>query len=175
MRLLMRRPFRKFPSLYLCVCVCVSQYCRHMLTTQCRYHFPPTPQDLPQSSTADESQQKPSGESPPSSEILAANLPDPPATDPSSELDGQSAAKKQKTNNSDDHGPNRGLEESFASVHGTEARSEDGWEDVDGSIERLDDDPVEVDKEPSIADVQSVRSSSVDDVHSVDNLLEKDW
>lgn len=46
-------------------------------------------------------------------------------------------------------------------------KSEDDWEEVDrsegGPVENLDDEPVEVDKGPSPADVQSVQSSGIID------------
>ena len=61
--------------------------------------------------------------------------------------------------------------------HGTEGRSGDGWEELgEGvSIERLGDEPVEIDKEPSIADVQSLQSSSIEDIRPTDNIPAKDW
>lgn len=63
----------------------------------------------------------------------------------------------------------------------TEEKSEDDWEHIDdsegGHIEGLDDEPVEVDKAPSAADVQSVQSSGIIDTDesSGENSLVKDW
>lgn len=106
-------------------------------------------------------------------------MPDPPPGDPV--LYGQPEAKKQKTIKPDDIG------QSFTILHNRpEDKSEDDWEEVDGSeggppsIERLDDEPVQVDKVPSAVDVQSVQSSSSvadleDEFRSPDNFLGKDW
>ncbi|EYE91590.1 macro domain-containing protein [Aspergillus ruber CBS 135680] len=149
--------------------------------------FPPTEQDLPQSSTQQNSQ-KADGEFSPSPEILAAKLPDPPTEDPN--LDGQSQAKRQKLD-SDELGN--------SSITMIDERSEDEWEEVNRSedegdkFERLrssevidkseetDDEPVEVDRASSAADVHSVQSSGIlgmDGSHEyrpVGNMLEKDW
>lgn len=133
--------------------------------------FPPTEQDLPQSSTQSGSQSKADGESSPSPELLAAQLPDPPTVDPN--LDGQPEAKKQKFDSED-------LGQSIITM--TDAKSEDEWEEVDrsegGPAEKLDDDPVEIDRAPSAADVHSVQSSGIlgtDEVRSAASMLEKDW
>lgn len=144
-------------------------------------------QDLPHSSTQQNSQ-KADGEFSPSPEILAAKLPDPPTEGPT--LDGQSEAKRQKLD-SDDLG--------HSSITMIDERSEDEWEEVNRSedegdkFERLrrsevidkseetDDEPVEVDRASSAADVHSVQSSGIlgmDGSHeyrSVGNMLEKDW
>lgn len=89
-------------------------------------------------------------------------------------MDGQPEAKKQKVNLDDP-------------IHRVivkdDEKSEDDWEEVDkadgGPEERLDDEPVEVGKAPSIADVQSVQSSGIIDLdestHSVQSMLDKDW
>lgn len=131
----------------------------------CSKLFPPTEQDSSTLSKADD------GEFSPSPEILAAKLPDPPTVDPN--LDGQPEAKKQKFNSED-------LGHNITTT--TDEKSEDDWEEVDKSegvsTELLDDDPVEVDRASSAADVHSVQSSgilSTDGVRSVDNMLLKDW
>ncbi|KAB8230435.1 hypothetical protein BDV23DRAFT_156473 [Aspergillus alliaceus] len=133
--------------------------------------FPPVEQDIPSSSGQKvESQSTADGESSPSLDLLAAKLPDPPTVDPT--LDGQPGGKKQKVNTTD------GQSNKFH----TEDRSEDDWEEVDksedGRTERLDDEPVEVNRPPSAADVQSVQSSGIIDMtdsQSTGSLLGKDW
>ncbi|KAL1857177.1 hypothetical protein Plec18170_003293 [Paecilomyces lecythidis] len=134
--------------------------------------FPPTSQDLSSSSKQSESQPQAQGESSPSSETLAAQLPDPPTVEPT--LGGQPEAKKQKVNLDD-------------SIHRVivkdDEKSEDDWEEVDkadgGPEERLDDEPVEVGQASSVVDVQSVQSSGIIDLnesqHSVQSMLDKDW
>lgn len=89
------------------------------------------------------------------------------------DLDDKPEAKKQKIESED-------LGQSSITI--IDEKSEDDWEEVDRSegtpAERLDDEPVEVDRAPSAADVHSVQSSGIlgtDEVHSVGNLLEKDW
>ncbi|KAB8259118.1 hypothetical protein BDV32DRAFT_124577 [Aspergillus pseudonomiae] len=133
--------------------------------------FPPVEQDLPSDNIPKtESQSIADGESSPSLDLLAAKLPDPPTVDPT--LDGQPGSKKQKINASD---------EQSSSIQ-TEDKSEDDWEEVDksedGRTERLDDEPIEVDRPPSAADVQSVQSSGIIDMtdsQSTGSLLGKDW
>ncbi|KAF7589419.1 hypothetical protein BBP40_004323 [Aspergillus hancockii] len=134
--------------------------------------FPPVELDLPCGSAKEvDAQPTADGESSPSLEILAAKLPDPPTVDPT--LDGQPGSKKQKVNTE------RVVQNS--KIH-TEDKSEDDWEEVDksedGRIERLDDEPVEIDRPPSVTDVQSVQSSGIIDMsdsHSTGSLLGKDW
>lgn len=85
---------------------------------------------------------------------------------------GQPEAKKQKVKTEE-------LGQSFNKI---EDKSEDDWEEVDksegGPIEKLDDEPVEVDQGPSAADVLSVQSSGIidtDESQSRENFLQKDW
>lgn len=113
------------------------------------------------------------GESSPSPELLAAKLPDPPTVDPA--LEGQPEAKKFKVDTA-----HKGKSEDI--IMKSDERSEDDWEEVsqtdDGRTEKLDDEPVEVGRPPSAADVQSVQSSGIIDStesHSSGSLLEKDW
>lgn len=141
-----------------------------VLTHYYSKYFPPTEQDLPSGN----SQSKPAGESwpSPSPEILAPKLPDPPTVDPALDFHHQPDAKKQeKVSKPDDSAE---LGQSFASVHGTD----DEWEEVE-PVEKLDDEPVDVGKAGSVADVQSVQSGSVvdpDEAQSpVTNMLAKDW
>ncbi|OJJ44395.1 hypothetical protein ASPZODRAFT_121738 [Penicilliopsis zonata CBS 506.65] len=114
--------------------------------------------------------QSTNGESSPSPELLAATLPDPPTMDPVPDYEPQPKHKKMKINSGDS-----------PQVIG-DKKIEDDWEEVghseDEPIETLDDEPVEVDNAPSAADVRSVQSSSIldmDDSHSSENLLQKDW
>ncbi|KAL2222643.1 LRP16 family protein [Thermoascus aurantiacus ATCC 26904] len=137
-------------------------------------YFPPTEQDLPQSSAEHSEPKAQEGESLTSSETLAAKLPDPPTSEPA--LDGQPEAKKQKVNNADDTA-------NHVLVSKEDLKSEDEWEEVDksegGPIERLDDEPVEVAKAPTAADVQSVQSSGIIDfdepASAESSMLVKDW
>ncbi|EEP75347.1 protein LRP16 [Uncinocarpus reesii 1704] len=117
-------------------------------------YFPPTQSDVPQSPTEEET---PAVEdSDPPSANLAAQLPDAPTTEPIPQ--GGPEIKKPK------------LESVVAesrTLDRDDEKSEDDWEKVDQSegitpIEKLDDDPVEVDKAPTAADVQSVVSSVAD-------------
>jgi hypothetical protein len=103
--------------------------------------------------------------------MLAAKLPDPPTVEPA--LDGQPGSKKQKVNTD-------GVVQN-SKIH-TEDKSEDDWEEVDksedGRTEGLDDEPVEIDRPPSVTDVQSVQSSGIIDMadsNSTESLLGKDW
>lgn len=140
--------------------------------------FPPVEQDLPHHITHSEVPTETTAESSPTPEMLAAKLPDPPTADPA--LEGQHTNKKQKLNADD-------LKSSAAAkAEGVQSRvddkSEDDWEKVDksegGPAERLDDEPVEIERAPSVADVQSVQSSGIieEDVsHPVENYLVKDW
>ncbi|KAE8380968.1 hypothetical protein BDV26DRAFT_256231 [Aspergillus bertholletiae] len=133
--------------------------------------FPPVEQDLPSGSTSKvKSRSVADGGSSPSLDLLAAKLPDPPSVDPT--LDGQPGSKKQKISTNDGQ---------YGKTH-MEDKSEDDWEEVDksedGRTERLDDEPVEVDRPPSAADVQSVQSSGIIDMtdsQSTGSLLGKDW
>ncbi|KAE8367667.1 hypothetical protein BDV27DRAFT_66351 [Aspergillus caelatus] len=133
--------------------------------------FPPVEQDLPSGSAPKaESQSIADGESSPSLDLLAAKLPDPPTVGPT--LDGQLGSKKQRVNTKDGQRSRIYMED----------RSEDDWEEVDksedGRTERLDDEPVEVDRPPSATDVQSVQSSGIIDMtdsQSTGSLLGKDW
>ncbi|PYH97390.1 hypothetical protein BO71DRAFT_396219 [Aspergillus ellipticus CBS 707.79] len=61
-------------------------------------------------------------------------------------------------------------------------KSDDDWEEVDksedGRTERLEDEPVEVDRPSSATDVQSIQSSGIIDMdgsHMSDSLMAKDW
>lgn len=88
-------------------------------------------------------------------------------------LDGEPEAKKQKVDSED-------LGNSIVTM--TDERSEDDWEEVDrfegGPTERLDDEPVEIGRAPSAADVHSVQSSGIlgaDETRLASSLLEKDW
>lgn len=63
-------------------------------------------------------------------------------------------------------------------------KSEDDWEEVDQSeypVERLDDEPVKIDETQSAGDAsddksaQSSRIIALDESHTSDNLLGKDW
>lgn len=140
--------------------------------------FPPVEQDLPHHITHSEVPTETTAESSPTPEMLAAKLPDPPTADPA--LEGQNTNKKQKLNADD-------IKSSAAAkAEGVQSRvddkSEDDWEKVDksegGPAERLDDEPVEIERAPSVADVQSVQSSGIieEDVsHPVENYLVKDW
>ncbi|PGH23105.1 hypothetical protein AJ80_02879 [Polytolypa hystricis UAMH7299] len=119
-------------------------------------YFPPTEQDLSQSSSKEQPTNPPEPEatSLSASETLAAKLPDPPTVDPATE--GQPGTKKQKTGS--DPAESR-------SASRDDERSEDGWERVERTEkpagDSLDDDPVEL-HAPSAADVQSVVSSTAD-------------
>ncbi|KAE8351347.1 hypothetical protein BDV28DRAFT_21833 [Aspergillus coremiiformis] len=132
--------------------------------------FPPVEQDIPSSASQKaNSQPTADGVSSPSLDLLAAKLPDPPTVDPT--LDGQPESKKQKVNPSDGQSSKVFIED----------KSEDDWEEVDksedGRTERLDDEPVEVDRPSSAADVQSVQSSGIIDMtdsQSTGSLLGKD-
>ncbi|KAL4865069.1 hypothetical protein BDV12DRAFT_175242 [Aspergillus spectabilis] len=99
---------------------------------------------------------------------LAASLPDPPTAEPT--LEGQPESKKQKISESD-VGHDAGAQTAHTTAF-SEDKSEDDWEEVNkseaGRAERLDDDPVEIDRPSSAADVQSVQSSGIIDdmVHS---------
>jgi O-acetyl-ADP-ribose deacetylase len=117
-------------------------------------YFPPAEQNL---SFRTKSQTKPDveGESSSSPETLVARLPDPPTAEPV--LKGQPEAKKQKVGADDTLLPSKSVDD---------LKSEDDWEEVEkddvSPVEQIDDDPVEVDKAPSTADVRSVHSSGVD-------------
>jgi O-acetyl-ADP-ribose deacetylase (regulator of RNase III) len=119
-------------------------------------YFPPAEQNLHHSFHT-KSQTKPDveGESSSSPETLVARLPDPPTAEPV--LKGQPEAKKQKVGADDTILPSKSVDD---------LKSEDDWEEVEkddvSPVEQIDDDPVEVDKAPSTADVQSVHSSGVD-------------
>ncbi|KAL4931053.1 macro domain-containing protein [Aspergillus undulatus] len=128
-------------------------------------YFPPSDQ----SNTDDGDVQ-----STPSPDILAASLPDPPTAEP--KFEGQPESKKQKISP-----PNgRDAETQTTRIPATELKSEDEWEEVNKSeADRtaLDDDPVEIDRPSSAADVQSMQSSGTIDemVHSqpTDEFLPK--
>lgn len=86
---------------------------------------------------------------------------------------GEPEAKRQKVDPDD-------LGNSITTTTGE--KSEDDWEEVDrsegGPSEKLDDEPVEVDRAPSAADVHSVQSSGIleaDEHRLASNMLEKDW
>ncbi|KAL2818908.1 hypothetical protein BJX63DRAFT_428980 [Aspergillus granulosus] len=123
----------------------------------------------------DESQYAGNGDSSkgsPSSEVLAATLPDPPTVEPRRE--GQPESKKLKL--ASDAGTQTTHVPAFS-----EDKSEDEWEEVNkfeaGQTETLDDDPVEIDRPSSATDVQSVQSSGIIDdmVHSqsTDTFLDR--
>ncbi|RAH49244.1 macro domain-containing protein [Aspergillus brunneoviolaceus CBS 621.78] len=147
--------------------------------------FPPEDQDVPSNGIPHEqSESQPTstdGESLLSSEVLAAKLPDAPTMEPG--LDGQPETKKQRVNETATTQRGKRYIEDFS------IKSDDDWEEVDksedGRTERLDDDPVEVDRPPSATDVQSVQSSGIidmdgsqsssDGILSKDSLMTKDW
>ncbi|THD00230.1 hypothetical protein EYZ11_000280 [Aspergillus tanneri] len=137
--------------------------------------FPPVDQDLPSPSSQETNPQaQADGESSPSPELLAAKLPDPPTVDPV--FEGQPEAKKMKINIG-----HVGRTTGDAQTK-SDDKSEDDWEEVnqseDGRTERLDDDPVEVDRPPSATDVQSVQSSGIIErveSHSTESSVGKDW
>ncbi|RAL11251.1 macro domain-containing protein [Aspergillus homomorphus CBS 101889] len=148
--------------------------------------FPPEGQDVPSTTSGSPNEQTQSqstntdGESLLSSETLAAKLPDAPTLEPG--LDGQPETKKQRVNVTDTEQRGKSHMEDFS------IRSDDDWEEVhkseDGRTERLDDDPVEVDRPPSATDVQSVQSSGIidmdgsqssDGILAKDSLMTKDW
>ncbi|KKK15861.1 hypothetical protein P175DRAFT_0515633 [Aspergillus ochraceoroseus IBT 24754] len=144
--------------------------------------FPPDEQDIPQASyppaDSPELANKDSYESSsPSPELLAAKLPDPPTMEPT--LAGEPECKKHKI--STDAGTQTARVASFPDDKSVDDRSEDDWEEVDrsedGRTEKLDDEPVEIDRPLSPTDVQSVQSSGIIDMvqsHSTDGFLEKD-
>lgn len=146
-----------------------------MLSYYHRRYFPPTEQDLPSSPAA--SRPIPESESSsPSPEVLAARLPDPPTTDPATY--GQPEAKKQKLDADS-------RDESVVAKP-EDDKSEDDWEEVDKSecsVERLDDEPVKIDEALSTADADETQSASaqasriiaLDESHTTENLLTKDW
>lgn len=92
-------------------------------------------------------------------------------------LDGQPEAKKQKVNADETETLHHVI------ISKDDLRSEDDWEEVDksegGPIERLDDEPVEVAKASTAADVQSVQSSSIIDfdepASTESSMLVKNW
>ncbi|OJK04955.1 hypothetical protein ASPACDRAFT_74485 [Aspergillus aculeatus ATCC 16872] len=147
--------------------------------------FPPEDQDVPSNDITHEQSESQStstdGESLLSSEVLAAKLPDAPTMEPG--LDGQPETKKQRVNETATTQRGKSYIEDFS------IKSDDDWEEVDksedGRTERLDDDPVEVDRPPSATDVQSVQSSGIidmdgsqsssDGILSKDSLMTKDW
>ncbi|GKZ39113.1 hypothetical protein AbraIFM66950_011898 [Aspergillus brasiliensis] len=136
--------------------------------------FPPEDQGVPSASSDREPQLESDGESSKSAEMLAAKLPDPPTVDPA--LNGEPETKKQKVNADETERSGRSYMEDFS------IRSDDDWEEVDksedGRTEKLDDEPVEVDRPPSATDVQSVQSSGIiemDGSNVSDNALAKDW
>ncbi|PYH48681.1 LRP16 family protein [Aspergillus saccharolyticus JOP 1030-1] len=147
--------------------------------------FPPEDQEVPSTTDGgiEQTESQPAstdGESLPSSAILAAKLPDAPTMEPG--LDGQPETKKQRVNETGTEQRGKSHIEDFS------IRSDDDWEEVDksedGRTERLDDDPVEVDRPPSATDVQSVQSSGIiemdgsqssDGILSKDSLMVKDW
>ncbi|GAQ04097.1 O-acetyl-ADP-ribose deacetylase MACROD1 [Aspergillus lentulus] len=140
--------------------------------------FPPVEQDLPRHSTHSEVPTDTTAESSPTPELLAAKLPDPPTADPA--LEGQPENKKQKLN-ADDIKPSADAKSEGVQSK-VDDKSEDDWEEVDksegGPAERLDDEPVEIERAPSAADVQSVQSSGIIEEgasHPVENYLAKDW
>ncbi|KMU75871.1 ymdB [Coccidioides immitis RMSCC 3703] len=121
-------------------------------------YFPPTQSDIPQPPAKEETPTV--EENAPPSPGLAAKLPDAPTSDPVNPREPD--IKKPKLE------PDLDREED---------KSEDDWEKVDqcegiASIEKLDDDPVEVDKAPTAADVQSV-VSSVADLESSTEMKQK--
>ncbi|KGY14946.1 hypothetical protein PABG_12226 [Paracoccidioides brasiliensis Pb03] len=117
-------------------------------------YFPPTDQDL--SMATEEATAAPL---PPSSSpaTLAATLPDPPTSELT--LEGQPDAKKAEVSSDDSSG--RFLDK-------VDDKNEDDWDKVDQdditntAVERLDEEPVELDDPPSSAEVQSVVSSTAD-------------
>ncbi|KAK1148704.1 hypothetical protein N8T08_008589 [Aspergillus melleus] len=137
--------------------------------------FPPVGQDVPRSSGQESGPQaQVDGESSPSPELLAAKLPDPPTVDPA--LEGQPEAKKVKVDTGRRERPSEDI------TTRSDERSEDDWEEInrsdDGRTEKLDDEPVEVDRPPSVTDVQSVQSSGIIDSvqsQSTESLIGKDW
>lgn len=139
--------------------------------------FPPVEQDLPHNNAQPESQVKTDSESSSSAEVLAAKLPDPPTADP--RLEGQPETKRKKVNSEDLESTVELQPEDYRSR--SDYRSEDDWEEVDktegGPTERLDDEPIEIDR-ASAADVHSVQSSGIierDDPQIAVNMLTKDW
>ncbi|EER24676.1 hypothetical protein D8B26_004968 [Coccidioides posadasii str. Silveira] len=121
-------------------------------------YFPPTQSDIPQPPAKEKTPT--AEENAPPSPGLAAKLPDAPTSDPVNPREPD--IKKPKLE------PDLDREED---------KSEDDWEKVDqcegiASIEKLDDDPVEVDKAPTAADVQSV-VSSVADLESSTEMKQK--
>ncbi|WEW59124.1 hypothetical protein PRK78_004593 [Emydomyces testavorans] len=120
-------------------------------------YFPPTPFDTPQSPAKEHTPTAPDNPVSQSPDLLAAKLPDAPTSDPLAQ--GEPNVKKPKlaSRTADNRNPDR-----------EEEKSEDDWEKIEQPeriitpAEKLDDDPVEVDKAPTAADVQSVVSSVAD-------------
>ncbi|PWY92115.1 LRP16 family protein [Aspergillus heteromorphus CBS 117.55] len=136
--------------------------------------FPREDQDPSIDSDDAESQPESDGESLKSAEILAAKLPDPPTVDPA--LNGEPDTKKQKVDIDQNEPSGKSNMEDFS------IKSDDDWEEVDksedGRTEKLEDEPVEVDRPSSATDVQSIQSSGIIDMdgsHMSDSLLAKDW
>lgn len=129
-------------------------------------YFPPTDQDVP---SHPEPQDSPEQETEPqpqhSPEVLAAKLSDAPTSDPAEPT--HPTPKKQKLD-SDDTSNNKNSDRE-------EEKSEDDWEKVDQpAVEKLDDEPVQVDKAPTPADVHSVVSSVADLESSTEGKPKKD-
>lgn len=117
-------------------------------------YFPPTESDIKPAPVKEDTPTP--AEEAQSAELLAAKLPDPPTSDPV--VPDERNPKKPK------------LDSAASDIHlldRDEERSEDDWEKVDEPdcvtpTERLDDEPVEIAKAPTAADVRSVVSSVAD-------------